>query len=175
MNADDGGPTLPANTRFSPEVCCPSGEFMTPLPLERVHVRSVPSSPGCYFIYVGDQPYYAGMSRTSMRKRIWAHATGRGSKMIQQMLADGHAMYFEYCAIDPAFPATGARDIARTEFAFMLLHTGKPLPGNLKLDGLSLFPDPTFPRADPAQGGAFVDPSYAPPNTACSRRRRVKL
>jgi hypothetical protein len=76
-------------------------------------------------------------------------------------------MYFEYCAIDLAFPATGARDIARTEFAFMLLHTGKPLPGNLKLDGLSLFPDPTLPRAGSPQSDTFVGPSQVPPNTAC--------
>ena len=101
---------------------------------------------------------YAGMSRTNMRKRIWAHATGRGSKMIRQMLADGHAMYLEYCAIDVETPAASARDIARTEFAFMLLHTGRPLPGNVKLDGLSLFPDPTLPKAGSLQGESLVTP-----------------
>jgi len=119
----------------------PTGEFMAPLMLERQHVRSVPESPGCYLVYLGDQPFYAGMSRTNMRKRIWAHATGRGSRMIRQALTAGQPMYFEYCAIDPAFPATSNRDVARTEFWFMLLLTGKPLPGNLRLDGMSCFPD----------------------------------
>lgn len=120
---------------------------MTPLPLTREHVRLVPPGLGCYFIYLGDQPYYAGMSRTSMRARLWAHATGRGSKMVRLMVAAGRAMYFEYCAVDPSSQAATRQDIARAEFCFLLLHTGQLLPGNLKADGLSLFPDTaTRPR-----------------------------
>jgi hypothetical protein len=145
----------------------PRGEFMTPLPLEAEHVRTVPRSAGCYFIYVAAQPYYAGMSRTDMRKRIWAHTTGRGSRMIRQMLAIGQPMYFEYCAADPASTAGSARDIARAEFVFMLLHTGELLPGNLKLDGLSLFPDPYLPKA---ASSAAVTTTELPPNPSSSGR-----
>ena len=169
MNANDGVVASPSDTPSSAGHS-PRGEFMVLLPLERKHVRAVPKSAGCYFIYLGEQPYYAGMSRTDMRKRIWVHATGRGSRMIRQMLADGHPMYFEYCAIDPASTATSARDIARTEFVFMLLHTGQPLPGNLKVDGLSLFPDPTSPKAGSLGNDAVTPASQAPPNSRSNGR-----
>lgn len=70
--------------------------------------------------------------------------------MIRQMLAAGRTMYFEYYEVDPLSEAATSRDIARAEFLFLLLHTGALLPGNLKADGLSLFPDAaTRPRGDP--------------------------
>jgi hypothetical protein len=110
---------------------------MTPLPLTPEETRSVPRIAGCYLVYLDDQPYYAGMSRTDMRSRLRAHAAGRGSKMIRAKLAEGRPMYFEYCETDPAFFVHGTEDIMRAESWFMLLHSGEPLPGNLKLDGLS--------------------------------------
>jgi hypothetical protein len=64
------------------------------------------------------------------------------------MLAAGRTMYFEYYAIDPLSQANTSRDIARAEFLFILLLTGERLPGNLKVDGLALFPDPTLPPRD---------------------------
>jgi hypothetical protein len=132
----------------------PTGDFMTPLPLLREHVRLVPRTPGCYVIYVDDQPYYAGMSKISMRARLWAHATGKGSRMVRQMIQAERTMYFEYCAIDPASLVSTGRDIARAEFYFMLMHTGELLPGNRKADGISLFPDPNVQSLvqDPISG-----------------------
>ena len=58
----------------------PTGEFMTPLPLTRPNLDSVPLIAGCHLVYLDDQPYYAGMSRTNMRARLRAHVTGRGAK-----------------------------------------------------------------------------------------------
>jgi hypothetical protein len=60
--------------------------------------------------------------------------------MIRQMLAEGRALHFEYYDVYPS-EGTSMRDVARAEFVFLLMHTGKLLPGNLKADGLSLFPD----------------------------------
>jgi hypothetical protein len=57
------------------------------------------------------------------------------------LIAEGHALYFEYCDVEPQSGIT-ARDIAQTEFFFLLLHEEKLLSGNLKADGISLFPDP---------------------------------
>jgi hypothetical protein len=116
----------------------PIGEFMTPLPLTRECVREAAPVAGCYLIYLEDRPYYAGMSVTNMRRRLSAHAVGRGSRMVRAMLANGRAMYFECCAVDPFFFAHEREDVVRAESWFMLLHTGEPLPGNLRLDGLSL-------------------------------------
>lgn len=65
--------------------------------------------------------------------------------MIRQVLAAERSMYFEFCEVQMAEIST-TRDVARAEFAFMLLHTGELLPGNLRADGLSLFPDPTIPK-----------------------------
>lgn len=124
----------------------PRGEFMIPLPLDRDHVRRVPRTAGCYIIYIGESAYYAGMSRTDLRTRLWAHATGRGSKMIRQKLAEALPMYFEYCNVD-AESHSSRYDISRAEFCFMLLHTGVPLPGNLKLDGISLFSNRASPQS----------------------------
>lgn len=78
------------------------------------------------------------MSRTDIRSRLLAHAAGRGSRMIRAMLIENRAMSFEYCAVDPLMFTHSAEDIERVESWFMLLHAGEPLPGNLKLDGLSL-------------------------------------
>jgi len=60
--------------------------------------------------------------------------------MIRLMLAQGRTLYFEYYDVYPS-EATSMRDVARAEFAFLVMHTGQLLPGNLKADGLSLFPD----------------------------------
>jgi hypothetical protein len=139
---------------------------MTPLPLLREHVRLVPNSPGCYIIYLDDQPYYAGMSRTSIRTRLWAHATSQGSKMIRQMLAEGRTLYFEYYDVYPS-EGTSMRDVARAELVFLLMHTGKLLPGNLKADGLSLFPDKENQRS-----GDALPPEGAPSEAASEETHR---
>lgn len=127
----------------------PRGEFMAPLRLLREHVRLVPQSPGCYLIYLDEQPYYAGMSRTNIQRRLWAHATGRGSKRVRLMLALGRIMYFEYLDVYASESIT-ARDVAGTEFFFMMMHTGNILPGNVRADGyLLLSREPTPPSEPP--------------------------
>jgi hypothetical protein len=118
---------------------------MTPLPLIRKQVRLTPQTPGCYVIFLEHEPYYAGMSTTSMRARLLAHVSGRGSKAIRLLLAAERTLYFEYCAMDPTSIAGSPRDVARAEFFFLLMHTGELLPGNRKADGISLFPDPHLP------------------------------
>lgn len=60
----------------------PHGEFMVHLPLDRDHIRPVPQCAGAYFIYRHDKAFYAGMSTVSLKRRLWAHATGRGSRMV---------------------------------------------------------------------------------------------
>ena len=116
----------------------PIGEFMKPLPLRRECVREAPAAAGCYLIYLEGRPYYAGVSLTNIRRELSAHAVGRGSRLVRVMLAEGHAMDFEWCAVDPLCFAHEREDVIRAESWFMLLHTGEPLSGNLRLDGLSL-------------------------------------
>lgn len=121
----------------------PVGEFMDAMPFEAEFIRLAPHKPGCYLVYVEDQPYYVGMSRKSIRTRLWLHSSGRGSKMIREMLAAKRPMYFEYCDVQ-ASDLTASRDPAAAELVFMLLLDGKIPPGNLRVDGVRLFPDPTI-------------------------------
>ena len=106
---------------------------MTPHRLTREHITLVPRSAGCYFIYLEDQPFYAGMSESNIQRRLWAHATGRGSKRVRQMLGLGRVMYFEY--LDVYCGETYAeQEVAGTEFVFMMLHNGRLPPGNMRAD-----------------------------------------
>jgi hypothetical protein len=116
----------------------PEGNFMTPLPLTREHIYSAPQRAGCYFIYLEDQPFYAGMSASNIRARLWAHATGRGSKQVRRELACQRPMYFEYVDVS-ASDAYPADVIAATEFVFMMLHSGRLLPGNKRADNYRRF------------------------------------
>jgi hypothetical protein len=113
----------------------PLGEFMIPLPLASEYVTRVPRRAGCYLVYLGHHPYYAGMSRVDIRRRLSAHVSGRGSRMIRQMMAEGHKLYFEYCSVEDGTLTTSA-DIELAELWFMLFHTADLLPGNLKADGI---------------------------------------
>jgi predicted GIY-YIG superfamily endonuclease len=123
----------------SPEpVVTPEGSFMTPLPLTREHIHSVPQRAGCYFIYLEDQPFYAGMSAFNIRARLLAHATGRGSKQVRRELARQRPMYFEYLDVSVS-DAYSSEVIAATEFVFMMLHSGRLLPGNMRADNYRRF------------------------------------
>jgi len=123
----------------------PVGEFMDAMPFEPGFVGLAPHKPGCYLVYVEDEPYYVGMSRRSIRRRLWSHVTGRGSRMIKQMLVRNRPMYFEYCDVQVS-DVTAGRDVAASELVFMLLLNGKIPVGNLRVDGLRVFPDPTSPK-----------------------------
>jgi hypothetical protein len=120
----------------------PAGQFMELVALTVANTRCVPRVPGCYFIYVDGQPYYAGMSAVDLRKRLHAHAAGKGSRLVRSMIAQGKAVAFEYCEVEADFFAASSRDVKRTESWFMLLHTGRPLPGNRRLDGLKFISEP---------------------------------
>jgi hypothetical protein len=111
---------------------------MTPLSFTLRDIATVPEVAGCYWIYVDAEPFYAGMSRCNMRRRLRAHASGRGSRAVFHELGAGRRLSFEYCAVDHEMFAHAGQDIERAESWFMLLHTGEPLRGNRKLDGLSL-------------------------------------
>lgn len=100
---------------------------------------------------------------TAIRKRLWAHPTGRSPKKIRQLLDNAGPLFFEYCPVD-AQTGGNPRDIARTAFCLLLLHTGAPLPGNMKLDGMSLFPDPTLSKA-PSLLAAFSAPGEGRPGS----------
>ncbi|CAG0978975.1 hypothetical protein BURK2_01729 [Burkholderiales bacterium] len=116
----------------------PLGEFMTPLQLTRESIYSVPQTAGCYLIYLEEQPFYAGMSACNIRSRLWAHATGRGSKRVRHMLACQRAMYFEYLEVFP-WEDCPSQVVAGTEFVFMMLHSGGLLPGNMRADNFRHF------------------------------------
>ena len=117
----------------------PLGNFMTPLPLSAEGLKRVPHSPGCYIIYLGNQPFYAGMSKQSIRTRLRAHLVGRGSKLVRAMLGEGKAMYFEYYDVYP-WENTAPEQVNALEFAFMtMLGDGPLLPGNLRADNYRLF------------------------------------
>jgi predicted GIY-YIG superfamily endonuclease len=103
-----------------------------------MNLGHAPDSPGCYLIYAGDQPFYAGMSKRSIRSRLRAHLSGRGSKNVWSMLAAGVPMYFEHYEAY-AWEDTSAEEVQALEFVFMAMFPGKSLlPGNKRADNYRL-------------------------------------
>ena len=112
------------------------GEFMDLLPLNEEGLRSVPATAGCYIIYLDGSPFYVGRSRVDLRRRLVAHARGRGSRAVRELPSkQRQRLKFEYCDVRESDGVVTPEDIAGTEFFFMAMFTGNRPRGNLRWDG----------------------------------------
>jgi excinuclease UvrABC nuclease subunit len=68
--------------------------FRAPQPFNDAAVREVPAGPGVYIIYKGEQPFYIGRSRVSIRERLWRHLHNGGSQKVAAELKSH--LTFEY-------------------------------------------------------------------------------
>jgi hypothetical protein len=61
---------------------------------------SVEDCRGVYIVYKNHDPYYVGMSNSSIRDRLLAHISGRGSRKIAEQLGQGNDLTYEWLCVD---------------------------------------------------------------------------
>ena len=71
--------------------------FRPKKPLLVTNLGAVPKVPGVYIVYVADgSPFYIGRSIVNIYNRLYAHASSRGSKKINEALKRGQKLSFEW-------------------------------------------------------------------------------
>jgi excinuclease UvrABC nuclease subunit len=64
----------------------------------REEIRKVPGASGVYLVYIkqSQKPFYIGRSRCDIRRRLFCHLNGIGSKRIKELLLKKTLLRFEW-------------------------------------------------------------------------------
>ena len=93
---------------------------------------------GIYIIFLNRSPYYVGMSNSSIRDRLIAHFSGRGSSRIAGQLDRGNDLSYEWMCLDNPEQAE----------AQLIKELGTSTEGNLRreIDPADRYPDIPDPK-----------------------------